>query len=152
MQTGSFRGCKFIPSSRTIPSIFNFNFSKDGVKKAVKAVHTTICLNNTGGPLIERRGAKRFQVDWQIRVEGAAASESSFVETGVLRNISSSGALLSLRYSLSTGTQLDVYIELPLTGKKWMRYPACVVRSEMGWAAVTFESARPDFGLQGTPN
>lgn len=116
-----------------------------------QAVCNTICLKCTGGPLIERRGNKRFQVDWQIRVEGNDGSEGSFVESGVLRNLSSSGALLSLPEPLATGTQLDVYIELPLKGKKWMKYPARVVRIELGAAAVAaavrFDSARPDFGV-----
>jgi hypothetical protein len=93
----------------------------------------------------------RFQVDWQIRVEGNDGSEGGFVESGVLQNISSSGALLSLTNQLPAGTQLDVYIKLPLQGKKWMKYPARVVRIELGAAAVTaavkFDSARPDFGM-----
>jgi hypothetical protein len=69
----------------------------------------------------------------------------------MLRNISSSGALMSLTNALPTGTQLDVYINLPLKGKRWMKYPARVVRTELGAAAVTaavrFDSARPDFGM-----
>ena len=94
---------------------------------------------------MERRRAKRFQVDWQIRVEG------NFNESGVLRNISSGGALLALTNPPATGTQLDVYIQLPLKGKSWMKYPAHVVRIELGAAAVTaavkFDSPRPDFGI-----
>ena len=101
--------------------------------------------------MIERRRAKRFQVDWQIRVEGSNGSESSIIERGVLRDISSSGALLSLTCPPSTGTQLVVFIKLPLTGKKWMKYPACVVRSEMGSAAVTFQGPRPDFDVPTIP-
>lgn len=120
-----------------------------------QTVYNTICLKYTGGPLIERRSAKRFQVDWQIRVEGNDGSEGGFVESGVLRNISSSGALLSLTNPLPTGTQLDVYINLPLKGKKWMKYPARVIRIERGAAAVTaavrFDSARPDFGIPLVP-
>jgi len=94
--------------------------------------------------LIERRIAKRFQVDWEIRVEG------SVIERGVLRNISSGGALLALTTPPGTGTQLDVYIKLPLQGKSWMKYPAHVVRIEHGAvavAAVKFDSPRPDFGI-----
>jgi hypothetical protein len=105
--------------------------------------------------LIERRRAKRFQVDWQIRVEGTEAGRGSFMEVGALRNISSSGALLFLGMPLSTGTKLDIYIALPLQGKKWMKYPARVVRSEQGIAsvvaAVKFDSARPDFGMPLVP-
>ena len=105
--------------------------------------------------MIERRTVKRFQVDWQVRVQSDAGSEGSFVESGLVRNISSSGALLSLPEPLATGTQLDVYIKLPLNGNRWMKYPARVVRIELGPAAVTaavkFESARPDFGVQLVP-
>ena len=100
--------------------------------------------------MIERRSAKRFPVDWQIRVERDGESDVSLVETGVLRNLSSSGALLSLPVALSTGTQFDLFIKLPLNDRKWMRYLARVVRIEPGAAAiaaaVTFDTARPDFG------
>lgn len=99
--------------------------------------------------MIERRRAKRFQVDWQIRVEGSVDGGESFVETGVLRNISSSGALLSLPQAPPQGSALDVYIQLPLHGKKWMKYPARVIRVEDGGSvstAVKFDTARPVFG------
>jgi c-di-GMP-binding flagellar brake protein YcgR len=101
--------------------------------------------------LIERRRAKRFQVDWQVRVEAAEDGEDGFIEAGVLRNISSTGALLFLAKPLSTGTKLNIYVMLPLQGKKWMRYPARVVRVERGIAtagvAVKFDIARPDFHI-----
>ena len=116
-----------------------------------QVVNHTICLKYTGGPLIERRRAKRFRVDWQIRIEIADGRGSTLVETGALRNISSNGALLSLASPVSRGTRLDVYIKLPLQGKKWMKYPARVVRIESDDAAITagirFDSARPNFGI-----
>ena len=99
--------------------------------------------------MIERRTATRFRVDWPIRVERSEGGRLSLVDVGVLRNISSSGALLSLPVLLATGTQLDVYIKLPLIEKKWMRYPAFVVRIEQGATAVAyavrFAGPRPDF-------
>lgn len=120
-----------------------------------QVVNHTICLQYTGGPLIERRRAKRFQVDWQIRIEIADGRGSTLVETGALRNISSNGALLSLTSPVSRGTRLDVYIKLPLQGKKWMKYPARVVRIESDDAAITagirFDSARPNFGIPLAP-
>jgi len=116
-----------------------------------QAVYNTVCLKFTGGPLIERRRAKRFQVDWQVRVECDDSNGGSFIDSGMLRNISSSGALLSLTNALPAGTRLDVYINLPLRGKKWMKYPARVVRIELGAAAVRFDSARPDFGVPLVP-
>ena len=97
--------------------------------------------------MIERRSAKRFQVGWPIRVEGGIDTGSSFIQEGMLRNLSSNGALLALANNLSTGTQLDIHIRLPLTGEKWMKYPASVVRTEVGFAAVKFESQRPEFGI-----
>ena len=100
--------------------------------------------------MIERRRAKRFQVDWQIRVELTGDHGSTHVETGALRNISSNGALLALEKPVSKGTRLDVYIKLPMQGKKWMKYPARVVRIESGdaiSAAIKFDSARPNFGM-----
>ncbi|PYT06209.1 MAG: hypothetical protein DMF60_09875 [Acidobacteria bacterium] len=101
--------------------------------------------------MIERRRAKRFQVDWQVRVEATEDNKGGFIETGVLRNISSTGALLFLPKPPSAGTKVDIYVRLPLKGKKWMKYPAHVVRVERGiaavGAAVKFESARPDFRM-----
>ena len=155
-QRESFPDCKIILSSRTIASFSNIILLKNRVKAAVRqAVYDTICLKCTGGPLIERRAAKRFQVDWQIRVEGNNSSHGTFVESGVVRNISSSGALLSLSHALPAGTQLDVYIQLPLKGEAWMKYPARVVRADLDVAGVTaavrFDSARPDFGTPLVP-
>ena len=99
--------------------------------------------------MIERRRAKRFQVDWQVRVESAGEGTGGFVEAGVLRNISSTGALLFLPKPPPQGTKLDIYVMLPLQREKWMKYPARVVRVERGiaavGAAVKFESPRPDF-------
>ena len=118
----------------------------------LQVVNNAICLKYTGGPLIERRRAKRFQVDWQIKVEGNVDGGERFVEVGVLRNISSSGALLSISHAPAEGTALDVYIQLPLQGKKWMKYPAQVVRVEPGVSAITavkFDTARPVFGSPG---
>lgn len=115
-----------------------------------QAAYNLSCLSIAKSPLIERRTAQRFQVDWQVRVECQNATQSRFVENGVLHNIGSSGALLSLTSALPTGTQIDIYVTLPLHGNKWMKYPASVVRIDIGKAAVAtavkFDSARPLFG------
>jgi len=101
--------------------------------------------------LIERRRANRFQVDWPIRVESPKGTEGGFTESGALLNISSSGALLSIKNALPTGTPLDVYIKLPLQGTPWMKYTASVVRIDLAptgiVAAVRFDTARPDFDV-----
>jgi PilZ domain-containing protein len=108
------------------------------------------CLSDAKSPLIERRTAQRFQVDWKVRVECQVGHEIRSVEKGVLHNIGSSGALLSLTSALPTGTQIEIYVTLPLHGNKWMKYPASVVRIDIGKAAVAtavkFDSTRPLFG------
>lgn len=115
-----------------------------------QAAYNPGCLSVAKSPLIERRTAQRFQVDWQVRIECRDAGEIRFVENGVLHNIGSSGALLSLTSALPTGTQIEIYVTLPLHGNKWMKYPASIVRIDIGKAAVAtavkFDSTRPLFG------
>lgn len=59
--------------------------------------------------------------------------------------------MLCLAHPVAKGTKLEVFIQLPFKGKKWMRYSAHVVRvEEVGHdfgAAVRFEGARPDFAV-----
>ena len=99
--------------------------------------------------MIERRKGRRFIVDWPVRVEGANGGGNGFEQAGVLQNISSGGAMLYLTTPVPVGMKLDVYIKLPLKGKKWMKYSARIIRIEEGaanfLAAVKFERARPEF-------
>ena len=145
----------FILSSRITTPFFNFNLSKDAVKHNAAGCCLRHNLSDTGGPLIERRRANRFQVDWEIRVERVEGSDRKLVDAGELRNLSSTGALLCLSGPLETGSQVDVHIKLPLDGNKWIRYSARVVRTDVSPAAVTaavsFDSARPDFGTPVVP-
>lgn len=110
-------------------------------------------MKSIGGPLIERRTARRFQVDWQVQIHREDSERR--VINGVLRNLSSTGALLTTTERLITGTQLDLYIKLPLSQKKWMKYPARVVRIEVDTdginTAVSFDRRRPEFNLPHTP-
>ena len=99
--------------------------------------------------MIERREGKRFHVDWPVRVESAAKSGAAFTETGVVGNISSSGALLLVDRPLAMGDRLDIYISLPLKGNKLMKFSAGVVRVEseapLFAAAVLFDAPKPEF-------
>lgn len=99
--------------------------------------------------MTERRRGRRFHVDWPVRVESVAQGGAAFTETGVVGNISSSGALLLIDISLAKGTKLDIYIGLPIKGNKLMKYSASVVRVEseapMFSAAVKFDAAKPEF-------
>jgi hypothetical protein len=100
--------------------------------------------------LIERRRGKRFHVDWPVRVEGFGDGGAGFTETGVLGNISSSGALLLISRPLTKGARLEVYISLPMKGDALMKYSASVVRVQaedsLFAAAVKFDAPKPEFG------
>jgi hypothetical protein len=80
--------------------------------------------------LPERRGARRFSVDWKATVKGTDSEGIEFDESGELRNLSSSGAYLYLGKQLNVGSRIDVWIKLPLQKENWMRYRAEVVRVE----------------------
>lgn len=99
--------------------------------------------------MIERRRGRRFHVNWPVRVEGIDAGGAPFTESGLLNNISSSGALLTIPRPLPAGTRLDVYIDLPTQGRKKMKYSASVVRVEseasLVGAAVSFDALKPEF-------
>jgi hypothetical protein len=99
--------------------------------------------------LNERRTAKRFDVDWPIRME--RADVGSVIEGGLLRNLSSGGALLSVSSPLKIGNQLDVYIKLPRGEENWMKFRARVVRISPGIAAIQFATARPEFSTPPEP-
>jgi PilZ domain len=92
-----------------------------------------------------RREARRYTLDWQIRVAG----EDFFEEAGELRNLSSSGALAYLKRAPELHSTMSLAIRLPLEAELWMKYAAVVVRVEEGDAfrrvAFRFDSPRPEF-------
>ena len=97
--------------------------------------------------MIERREGRRFKVDWVIKVEEKEGE--GFSEEGILQNISSGGALVSLSKPLPVGTKLDVHIKLPFKKSNWMKYSALVIRVKKEKsrfaAAIKFEGAKPGF-------
>lgn len=97
--------------------------------------------------MIDRRRARRFLVDWPVRVERHDGKGGTFIESGLLQNISARGALLSLTKTPPDGAHIDVYINLPTKGARWMRYPARVIRIEGDAAAIKFDTPRPDFDV-----
>jgi hypothetical protein len=99
--------------------------------------------------LVERRIAKRFRVDWGIRISATGADGARFVETGLLRDLSTRGAYAYLISRLEIGSTVEVLIRLPLNREGWISYPAKVLRidsaaSELGTAFI-FDTARPVF-------
>ena len=97
----------------------------------------------------ERRTARRFEVAWDIAVDGADQSGKRFTEAGTLQNLSSRGALFLLARRIELGASLDIEIRVPLKEKSWMKYSAKVVRVNKEAAyfgvAVNFATARPTF-------
>lgn len=99
--------------------------------------------------MVERRIAKRFKVDWGIKVSGTAADGARVVETGLLRDLSTRGAYAYLISHLEVGSSVEVMIRLPLNREGWISYPAKVIRvdasaPELG-VALIFDTARPVF-------
>jgi hypothetical protein len=71
------------------------------------------------------------------------------MESGRVRNISSSGALLILKAGLEVGSRVEIYVRLPMEKANWMKYSGRV--SRIDWlgsellTAVSFDGARPEF-------
>lgn len=97
----------------------------------------------------ERRKARRFQVGWDVTVRGTDRAGRSFAEAGLIENLSSAGALLSLPRRVQIGTRLELRINVPFKKNNWMKYAAKVVRVKKGGdniaIAVKFDTARPVF-------
>jgi hypothetical protein len=97
----------------------------------------------------ERRAARRFEVSWDVAIEGAVSSGKRFNLAGKLKNLSSRGAFFLLAKRLKLGAGLDVEIHVPMKEKSWMKYSAKVVRvqkEESGFGvAVNFATTRPIF-------
>lgn len=97
----------------------------------------------------ERREATRFKVSWTIKVSFLDANEFGCEETGVLRDISATGAYGIFTNRFEVGRSVKVMIKLPLRREGWISYPARVLRVE-SWEsgsglAFLFDAARPSF-------
>jgi hypothetical protein len=99
--------------------------------------------------VLERRRARRFQVNWEVAVKGEDLSGLNFDEAGVLENLSSSGAFVYLTSAPKLGAKLDVWIKVPFKKDNWMKYSAEVLRvesiSDRTGVAMKFDSSRPNF-------
>jgi|SRR5262245_58551874 len=98
---------------------------------------------------IERREAKRFKVDWTIRVAPLDSNPPEWEEIGTLRDISSAGAYGFFANRIETRASVKVTIQLPMWQEKWISYPAKILRvealdSSLGVAFV-FDAVRPAF-------
>ena len=97
----------------------------------------------------DRRGSRRFQVNWDARVRGIDATGASFDEITSIVNLSSSGAFLPLATTVESGARVEVAIRVPLKKQNWMKYSGEIVRIEGGdkqeAVAVRFDTPRPIF-------
>ena len=99
--------------------------------------------------MVERRIAKRFKVDWGIKVSATCSDGARIVETGLLRDLSTQGAYAYLINRLDVGSSVEIMIRLPLNKEGWISYPARVLRIEPATVelgvAFLFDTARPVF-------
>ena len=78
----------------------------------------------------ERRNSIRHGLRWETLVIGNDVTGANFDESGVIENLSSSGAFFYLNKRVPVGCQLDLAIKLPFKKENWMKYSARVVRIE----------------------
>lgn len=97
----------------------------------------------------ERRNARRFQISWDVEVEGTDQTGSAFNQGGTLENLSSLGAFLYLQRRVNLGERLELQIKAPFKRNNWIKYVSAVVRLEQSsngaGIGVRFDTAVPVF-------
>lgn len=105
--------------------------------------------NGAGGVPSERRRTQRFRVHWAVHVKGIDANGRILDETGLLENLSSTGALIVLPTGALPGARLSVRIKIPLKKREYIGYSARVKRvgesGRLTAIALVFETHRPTF-------
>jgi hypothetical protein len=99
--------------------------------------------------VIERREAKRFKVDWTIKVAPSDSKALAWEETGTLRDISSAGAYGLFANRIEAAASVNLMIQLPMRKENWISYSARILRVERldsgSGIAFVFDAARPAF-------
>lgn len=97
----------------------------------------------------DRRIARRYLLNWAMRIKELDQRDSSLSAAGELKNLSSTGAVIKLGRAVQAGARLEVLIQLPLKPEKWMRYYGKALRVQVADSrtevAIRFDSARPAF-------
>jgi hypothetical protein len=96
-----------------------------------------------------RREARRYALNWEVRVT-IHASDNEIVElSGTVRDLSSTGVFIYLRSSLQIGRSVLVSVRLPFEKETWMNLPGTVMRvvdnTEKAGIAIKFSKTRPVF-------
>jgi len=143
----------FIPASRNLHIISNVSVTGGKLPPKFSNIlglmdHGSLDLEREMSPA-DRRLTKRFLLSWPARIKVVDGSGQSFEETGELSNLSSAGALVRVDRWVQVGREIEVFIRVPLRSETWMKYPATVIRTEIGPGkaalALSFSARRPCF-------
>jgi hypothetical protein len=97
----------------------------------------------------DRRLARRYSFNWMVRIKVLDRSARGLVETGELKNLSSTGTAASVSRAVPVGARVEVFIRLPFQPDKWIKYCGEVLRAQAADSqtevAIRFDSARPVF-------
>lgn len=108
-------------------------------------------LMNSRPGAYERREGRRFQLNWRSEIKGNDSRGASFEGAGILKNLSSGGALPYLKNSTGVGAKLNILIKIPFKNENWMGYCAEALRVERHRSkfrvAVKFNFFRPKFWI-----
>jgi len=97
----------------------------------------------------DRRLARRYSLNWMVKIRVIDRTAGRSVETGELRSLSSTGAAIRMSRALEVGARLEVLIRLPFEPEKWIKYCGEALRAQVADSqtevAIRFDSARPAF-------
>lgn len=97
----------------------------------------------------DRREARRYALNWEVRVTIHASDNENVELSGTVRNLSSTGVFVYLRSSVQIGRSVLVSVRLPFEKETWMNLPGTVVRAvnhtEKAGIAIKFSKTRPVF-------
>ena len=82
--------------------------------------------------MLDRRISARHRLHWQIEVDGNDSLGRPFHETGIVEDLSSSGAYFYLNHQVNLGADISLSIRLPVQNDSWIKYHAKVIRVEPG--------------------
>jgi hypothetical protein len=97
----------------------------------------------------DRRLARRYSLNWMVKIRVIDRTAGRSVETGELSNLSSTGAAIRMRRALEVGARLEVLIRLPFEPERWIKYCGEALQAQVADSqtevAIRFNSARPAF-------
>lgn len=104
-------------------------------------------LLNPGG--FDRRIARRYLLNWRVKIKEIDRSGCRATEAAELQNLSSTGVAVKLGRAVQVGAKLEVLIRLPLRPEKWIKYCGKALRVQVvdsrTEVAIRFDSTRPVF-------